>query len=141
MSETQKLQTSTDLPEIKVTVKGNAVKNTGGIYADGAVISVDTYIPFYQKLRTLDCGVKVLGSETVSDAAMDKAKEMLEVVLYNQDMADRMGESGCMLGVYGKGNIAYDIPEHRYTYDENYLYVEGFEGLRLLLSKMPTYCV
>lgn len=128
MGEIEKLQTSTELPEIKVTVKGEAVKNAGGVFADEAVITVGSYIPFYRKQRTLACGVKVLGSETVSDAAMDKAKEMLEVVLNNQQMAERMGASGCMLGVYGKGNIAYDIPEHRYTYDENYLYVEGFGG-------------
>lgn len=131
MSEEEKLQSSSDLPEIKVSLNGDAVKNGDGVYADAAKISVDTYLPFYQKMRTLDCGVKVLGSETVGEEAMDKAEEMLGVMLGNESLAARMGGFGCMLGVYGEGNIAYDIPEHRYTYDENYLYVEGFGGTQL----------
>lgn len=131
MSETEKLKDCYDLPDIQVTVKGNVVKNADGVYADETKVAVDEYRPFYQKLRALECGVKIFGAETVSETAMDKAKEMLEVILSNQALAERMGSQECMLGIYGDGNIAYDIPEHRYTYDENYLYVEGFGGTQL----------
>lgn len=121
-----------NLPEIKVTVKGNKVKaKTSGAYVPEQTISVKDYAPYYQKERTLGCGVKVLGSAKVQDDAMDIAKEMLEVLLANEAVAKRMGDAGCMMGLYGQGEIAYDIPEHRFDYDENYLYVEGFGGTQL----------
>lgn len=121
-----------NLPEIKVTVKGDKMKaKSSGIYAAEQTITVKDYVPYYQKERKLDCGVKVLGSAKVQDDAMDKAKEMLEVLLANDAVAKRMGDAGCMMGLYGEGEIAYDIPEHRFDYDEQYLYVEGFGGTQL----------
>ena len=120
------------LPEIKVTIKGNKVKGRlSDTYVPEQTITVNDYVPFYQKERTLNCGVKVVGTAKVRDEAMDKAAEMLEVLLAKQDIANRMGSAGCMLGLYGEGEIAYDIPEHRFEYDENYLYVEGFGGTQL----------
>lgn len=94
-------------------------------------VAVEKYEPFYTQVRTLDCGVKVLGSAKVREAAMDKAKEMLEVLLANETVANRMGDAGCMMGLYGEGEIGYDIPEHRFDFDVNYLYVEGFGGTQL----------
>lgn len=121
-----------NLPEIKVIVKGNKIKGkSSGNYVPEQAVSVDNYEPFYQKERTLDCGIKVLGTGKVRDEAMDKAKEMLEIILKNEAVAKRMGDAGCMLGIYGEGEIAYDIPEHRFEYDEQYLYVEGFGGTQL----------
>ena len=83
----------------------------------------------------MDCGVKIWGTAKVKSEAMTKAKEMLEVILANKEVAKRMGEGGCILGIYGNGEIAYDIPEHRYSYDKNYLYVEGFGGTQLASIK------
>lgn len=132
---TLRLSTPVDLnnlPEIKVTIKGNKVKGVSSdVYVPEQTVTVKDYVPFYQKERVLDCGVKVLGSAKVSDEAMDKAKEMLEVLLANDTIANRMGSAGCMMGLYGEGEIAYDIPEHRFDYDEAYLYVEGFGGTQL----------
>ena len=124
-----------NLPEIKVTVLGGKIKNNSGKYAEAQVINVDTYEPFYQQEIIMDCGVRILGSKNVRPEAMDKAEEMLEVILANEQIAKRMGSMGCMLGLYGNGEIAYDIPEHRFEYDEAYLYVEGFGGTQLASIK------
>lgn len=123
------------LPELQVSVKANKVKGSSGKYASEQSVTVDTYDPFYQKEITLDCGVKILGTKNVKDEAMTKAKEMMQVLLLNESLAKRMGDAGCKLGIYGEGEIAYDIPEHRYSYDENYLYVEGFGGTQLASVK------
>lgn len=121
-----------NLPEIKVSIKGNKIKaKSSGVYVPEQMLTVTDYVPFYQKERVLDCGVKVTGTAKVRDEAMDKAAEMLKVILANETLANRMGAAGCKLGIYGEGEIAYDIPEHRFEYDENYLYVEGFGGTQL----------
>ena len=124
-----------DLPEIKVTVKADKIKGKSGKYAKAHTIEVKDYKAFYQKKITMDCGVKIWGTAKVKSEAMTKAKEMLEVILANKEVAKRMGEGGCILGIYGNGEIAYDIPEHRYSYDKNYLYVEGFGGTQLASIK------
>lgn len=124
-----------NLPEIKVTVKANKVKNSADVYAAEQTVDVNKYDAFYQKSITMDSGVTILGTAKVRDEAMTKAEEMLKVILANPSVAKRMGDAGCMLGLYGEGEIAYDIPEHRYSYDENYLYVEGFGGTQLASIK------
>lgn len=121
-----------DLPEIKVTIKGNVIKGkTSNAFLPEQTVTVEKYEPFYTQERTLDCGVKVLGSAKVREAAMDKAQDMLKILLANETVAKRMGDAGCMLGLYGEGEIAYDIPEHRFDYDTDFLYVEGFGGTQL----------
>ncbi len=124
-----------DLPEIKVKIKKDRIKSKSGVSVPEQTITVNTYQPFYQKEITLDCGVKILGTANVKDEAMNTAESMLKILLANQDVAKRMGEAGCMLGIYGEGEIAYDIPEHRFEYDEAYLYVEGFGGTQLASIK------
>lgn len=124
-----------DLPEIEITVAGNKIKNIAGEYALEQTIAVTEYDAFYQQEIVMDCGVKILGTKNVRPEAMTKAEEMLEIILANEAIAKRMGEAGCMLGIFGEGEIAYDILEHRYTYDENYLYVEGFGGTPLASIK------
>ncbi len=123
------------LPEIKVQITPNCIRSEAGTYVPGQTITVDAYEPFYQQEVKLGCGVRVLGSKAVRPQAMTKAAEMLEVILANETLAKRMGDAGCMLGIYGEGEIAYDILEHRYSYDENYLYVEGFGGTQLASIK------
>lgn len=127
------IENLTNLPEIKLTIKGNKIKSKAtGTYVPEQTITVSTYEPYYQKERTLDCGVKVLGSAKVRDEAMDTAVEMLKIILANESVAERMGNAGCMLGIYGEGENAFDIPEHRFSYDENgRLDVEGFGGTQL----------
>lgn len=123
-----------NMPEIKVTIKGNVIKGkTSNAYVPEQTITLTKadYVPYYTQERTLDCGVKVLGSEKARTEAVDKAKEMLEVILAVPEVANRMGQKGCVLAVYGEGEIAYDIPEHRFTYEESGLYVEGFGGTGL----------
>lgn len=124
-----------NLPEIKVTVKENTVRDSEGVYAKEQTVTIEDYDPFYQKKIVMDSGITILGSAKVKDEAMHQAEKMLEVITANQELAKRMGEAGCMLGIYGEGEIAYDILEHRYTYDEQYLYVEGFGGTPLASIK------
>lgn len=124
-----------NLPDIKVNITGNKIKDKSGNYAPVQTVTVDTYDPFYQQEIVLDCGVRILGTKNVMPDAMTKAEEMLEVILANEQIATRMGNAGCMLGIYGNGEIAYDIPEHRFDYEEAYLYVEGFGGTQLASIK------
>lgn len=124
-----------NLPDIKVSIAGNKIKNASGTYAAAQTVSVTEYDAFYQQEITMDSGVKILGTKNVRPEAMTKAEEMLKVILANPTIAKRMGDAGCMLGIFGEGEIAYDILEHRYTYDENYLYVEGFGGTQLASIK------
>ncbi|MEY8392835.1 InlB B-repeat-containing protein [Lachnospiraceae bacterium 45-W7] len=131
----QPIQNLENLPEIEVTIKGNKIKNKSGTAAAEQTVKVSEYEPFYQKEITLDCGVKIFGTAKVREEAMTKAEAMLKVILANKTVAERMGKQGCMLGIYGEGEIAYDIPEHRFEYDEAYLYVEGFGGTQLASIK------
>lgn len=135
MSGEEKLQNSTNLPDIRVTIKKNSVKDLEGNAVQETTVPVTEYHPFYQKMLMTDNGIKVLGSETARSEAVTKAKEMLEVILSNEKVAKRMADAGCMMGIYGEGQIGYDIPEHRFTYDEKYLYVEGFGGTQLASIK------
>ncbi len=123
------------LPEIKVEIAADSIRNEAGAYVPQQTVTVDVYEPFYQQEVKLDCGVRVLGSKNVRPEAMAKAAEMLKIILANEAVAKRMGDAGCMLGIYGKDEIAYDILEHRYSYDENFLYVEGFGGTQLASIK------
>lgn len=125
----------TNLPEINVKIAGNSIKNNKGSYVSEQTVTVSKYDAFYQQEVILDCGVKILGTAKVRPEAMTKAKEMLEIVLANEKVAKRMGDAGCMLGIFGEGEIAYDILEHRYSYEEAYLYVEGFGGTQLASIK------
>ena len=77
------------LPEIKVQIKENSVHNKSGAYVPQQTITVDTYEPFYQQEVRLECGVRVLGSKNVRKEAMDKAAEMLEVILADKELAAR----------------------------------------------------
>lgn len=131
----QPISDTENLPEIKVTMKGNKIKSSSGVFVPEQTITVTDYVPFYQKEITLDCGVRILGTANVRQEAMVTAESMMKVILANETIAKRMGEQGCMLGLYGEGEIAYDIPEHRFDYDENYLYVEGFGGTQLASIK------
>lgn len=120
-----------NLPEIEIKVKGDKINSKSGVFVPEQIITVNNYEPFYQKQITLECGVKILGTAKVREEAMTTAEAMMKVLLANEKIAQRMGQQGCMLGIYGEGEIAYDIPEHRFDYDENYLYVEGFGGTQL----------
>ncbi len=124
-----------DLPDIKVEIAADKISNKTGNCAAEQTVAVTEYDAFYQQEITLDCGVKIVGTKQVRSEAMTKAKEMLEVILANSVIAERMGNAGCMLGIFGEGEIAYDILEHRYTYEEAYLYVEGFGGTQLASIK------
>lgn len=124
-----------NLPEIKVTIKGNKIKSKTGVFVPEQTITVSEYEPFYQQEIILECGVKIVGTANVRQEAMTTAEAMMKVILANKDIAKRMGDAGCMLGIYGEGEIAYDIPEHRFEYDEAYLYVEGFGGTQLASIK------
>lgn len=128
---TNPIENLNNLPEIKVTIKGDKMKSSSGVSVPEQTITISTYQPFYQKQITLDCGVKILGTAKVKEEAMTTAEAMLKILLANPEIANRMGDAGCMLGIYGDGEIAYDIPEHRFEYDEAYLYVEGFGGTQL----------
>lgn len=89
------------------------------------------YDAYYRYSTVADCGVTIKGGRTLiqPDKTLKRAAEMVDVLLSeSQYLADKMVESGCFLAVYGPDEHAYYIPEHRTSYDESMLYVEGFGG-------------
>ena len=89
------------------------------------------YDAYYKYSTVADCGVTVKGGRTLvqPEKTLKRAAEMVDVLLSESSfLADKMVESGCFLAVYGPGEHAFYIPEHRGTYDESMLYVEGFGG-------------
>jgi len=69
--------------------------------------------PFYAKELSV-AGMKVRSSQSVSDAALLKAAEMLSVILPRSDVLKRMLRQGATVAVIGMNEATTDIPEHRY---------------------------
>lgn len=98
---------------------------------DGVVFDVP-YEPYYQYECVAECGVPVYGSRALirGEETVKRAAEMIDTLLSESpEIAEQMVESGAKLAVFGKGEHAYYIPEHRGGYDESMLYVEGFGGI------------
>ena len=139
-----------NLPEIKVSVQGGVISGEDGKTAEAVTLTVTKYAPFYTYIKPSKSGVLVKGSYAAMPEAVDKAVEFLDTMLTDPDIIENLKKNGSFLAVYGKGQIAYDVPEHRLYYSTSGLYVEGFGGriasitdvnvLRHLKEDYPDWC-
>lgn len=104
---------------------------------DGVVYDVP-YEPYYIYECVSESGVPVYGSRclTKGEETVKRAAEIVDTLLSESPaIAEQMVKSGAKLAVYGKGEHAYYVPEHRGGYDEASLYVEGFGGITCSITE------
>ncbi|MCD8315119.1 MAG: ASCH domain-containing protein [Firmicutes bacterium] len=98
-------------------------------------------VPFedYYKYRTVSkSGVPVNGSAALlwGMKTIRRAAELVDIQLSHcPEIAEQMVKSGASLSVFGKGECAYNIPEHRDSYQFGSLYVEGFGGITCSITE------
>ena len=115
--------------QITVQVVGN-VTNELNEAADTEEVYTVEVAPFYTQFVQADCGITVKSSDAVEPSTLQAAADMVDVMLSERsDVAEKMIENGAELAVYGQGESAYSIPEHRATYDPDMYYVEGYGGM------------
>ncbi len=98
----------------------------------GGVVYDVPYEPYYQYEYVSECGVPVYGSRALiqGEETVKRAAEIVDTLLSSSpEIAEQMVAGGAKLAVFGKGEHAYYIPEHRGGYDKSMLYVEGFGGI------------
>lgn len=90
------------------------------------------YEAYYKyEYTTPECGITIVGSAKLIRGmeTLERAGEIVDQMLANcPDVVTQMKASGIKLAIYGKGEHAYYILEHRGDYDASMLYVEGFGG-------------
>ncbi len=97
---------------------------------DGVTFDVP-YEPYYQYEYISESGIPVRGSRAMlqGEETVKRAAEIIDLMLSESpEIAEQLVRSGAQLVIFGKGEHAYYIPEHRSGYDEAMLYVEGFGG-------------
>ncbi|WP_050697348.1 glycoside hydrolase family 97 catalytic domain-containing protein [Anaeromassilibacillus senegalensis] len=114
---------------IQVRVTGE-VTNELGVAADADAVYIVIDAPFYTQSVQAKSGVTVKSSDAVEPSTLQAAADIIDVMLEKRsDVASAMLANGAALAVYGKGESAYSIPEHRATYDPDMYYVEGYGGM------------
>ncbi len=98
-------------------------------------------VPFedYYKYKLISkSGVPVKGSARLiwGEKTVARAAELVDIQLSaSPEIAAQMVESGASLCIFGKGENAYHIPEHRSGYNIDSLYVEGFGGITCSITE------
>ena len=88
-----------------------------------------TYEPHYTQEFTGKCGVKVRASKRVKADTLEKAAELVDIMLEKiPQVAAKLQERNVFLAIFGIGENAYDVPEHRMGYLLATRPVEGFGG-------------
>lgn len=98
-------------------------------------------VPFedYYKYKIISkSGVPVKGSAALiwGEKTVARAAEIVDIQLSaSPAIAAQMVESGASLCIFGRGENAYHIPEHRSGYHVGSLYVEGFGGITCSITE------
>ncbi len=98
-------------------------------------------VPFedYYKYKLITkSGVLVKGSDKLlwGEKTVARAGELVDIQLSaSPDIAAQMVASGASLSIYGPGENAYHVPEHRSGYHVDSLYVEGFGGIACSITE------
>lgn len=96
------------------------------------------YDDFYKYYVKSAAGITVKGSGALllGEATVRRAAEIVDIMLGSSpDIAEQMVKSGASLSIYGKGECAFHIPEHRGGYRVESLYVEGFGGVACSITE------
>ncbi len=93
----------------------------------------------YYKYKVISkSGVPVKGSGKLmwGEKTVERAAELVDIQLSaSPEIAAQMVKSGSSLCVFGPGENAYHIPEHRSGYHVASLYVEGFGGITCSITE------
>ncbi len=93
---------------------------------------------YYKYYKTSKSGVVVKGSAALlwGQKTVERACELVDIQLSAcPEVAAQMVKSGATLSIFGKGECAYHIPEHRAGYHVGSLYVEGFGGIACSITE------
>ena len=93
---------------------------------------------YYKYKLTTKSGVTVKGSDALilGMKTIERAGELVDIQLSAcPEIAAQMVESGASLSVFGRGECAYHVPEHREGYEVGSLYVEGFGGIACSITE------
>lgn len=105
-------------------------------YADVEVTA--PYEDYYKYRFITKSGIEVKGSAALllGMETVKRAGEIVDIMLSTSpEIAAQMVKSGASLCVYGKGECAFHIPEHRSGYNPRSLYVEGFGGITCSITE------
>lgn len=95
----------------------------------------EDYYKYKVKTRS---GVTVKGSDKLlwGQKTVERAGEIVDIQLSAApEVAAQMVASGASLSVFGPGENAYHVPEHRSGYHVGSLYVEGFGGIACSITE------
>lgn len=113
--------------EIKGEIKEKALEDPET--AEKKVYDV-SYENYYTQFYTSESGIVCQSSDDVEYESLKAAAEMIDIMLAKTDtgIPERLVENGAKMALYGSHENAYFIPEHRYSWDPNMYYVEGYGG-------------
>lgn len=96
---------------------------------DTEKVYTPVYEPYYSQTVTGKSGIPVKGSSKVQPETLQRASELVDIMLQKiPQVSETMRKNGVFLAVFGVGEDAYDIPEHRMGYITATRPVEGFGG-------------
>lgn len=93
---------------------------------------------YYRYKLVTRSGIPVRGSAALLQGmkTLERAGELIDIQLSARpDIAEQMARTGASLSVFGRGECAFHIPEHRSGYDTCMLYVEGFGGITCSITE------
>jgi len=118
--------------EIKVEVIGDNITDWSGNPVGNGAYDVVLNPVIGQVKRTDGVGIYVYADKDVAKESIDMAACYIDEILsnktYGQGIADGINAGNGGLAIIAYGNHAYMQPELRSSYDQFYLYVEGFGG-------------
>lgn len=113
--------------EVKGEIKDKSRENPMTVEKKVYDVSYENY---YTQFYTSKSGIVCQASDDVAYDSLKAAAEMIDVMLTKTDtgIPERLVENEAKMALYGPHENAYFIPEHRYGWDPNMYYVEGYGG-------------
>ncbi|KAB7790601.1 hypothetical protein [Bifidobacterium leontopitheci] len=115
---------------ITLKVKGSAIKDAAGVAAQDTTFTNVPVTSFYTKKLVSKNGIIIKSDDGVSDAALDKTRDMVdtELGLPGTGIAAEMVRHGNAVAVYGNHEVPYLLPEQRYAFNKDMYAAEGYGG-------------
>lgn len=114
------------LEKVRVRVRGS-ISSKDGTRVDERKLYPVTYEPYYVRFTTCDCGIVIKSGASVSMQVHEKAMEIIDIMMQKlPEAAKVMVENHTEVAIYGEGETAYSIPEHRMGYLVMHRPVEGY---------------
>lgn len=109
--------------EIKDATKGSTATVTKKVYEVA-------YENYYTQFYTAKCGIVCQSSDDVAYDSLKAAGDMIDIMLAKTDtgIPAELVKNKAKMALYGPHENAYFIPEHRYAWNPEMYYVEGYGG-------------